>query len=151
VAIGSNDARHPGLAQREAGYSPGVRLAVVLSLFVALLPIAAVASPSRTAHVTLASLSPVSVRGTSFLSDERVAVTVFAKSARTKTVTAGSRGGFRVTFTTVSIGACQAYAVRAKGNRGSVAFLKVTPECAPTGSAGEPDPGLPSDPVPKKR
>jgi hypothetical protein len=124
-----------------------VKLAVVLSLCVALLPTAAGASPSRTAHVTLASLSPVSVSGTSFRAHERVAVTVSAKSTRTKTVTAGARGGFKVTFTSLSLGTCQAYALRAKGNRGSIAFLKVTPVCAPT---GEPDPGLPSDPIPKK-
>jgi hypothetical protein len=128
-----------------------MRLGVVLSLFVALLPAAAAGSTRRTAHVTLASLSPVSIRGSSFLSHERVALTVFAKSIRTKTVNAGAGGGFRVAFTSLSIGPCQPYAVRAKGNRGSVAFLKVTPECAPTGSAGEPDPGLPSDPIPKGR
>jgi hypothetical protein len=127
-----------------------VKLGAVLSLCVALLPAAAVASPSRTAHVTLASLSPVSVRGTSFRSHERVAVTVSAKSTRTKTVTAGARGGFTVRFTSLSLGTCQAYAVRAKGNRGSVAFLKVTPVCAPSGPSGEPDPGLPSDPIPTK-
>jgi hypothetical protein len=128
-----------------------VKLAAVLSLCVALLPTAAGASPSRTAHVTLASLSPVSVSGTSFRSHERVAVTVSAKSTRTKTVTAGARGGFKVTFTSLSLGTCQAYALRAKGNRGSIAFLKVTPVCAPSGPTGEPDPGLPRDPNPKKR
>jgi hypothetical protein len=128
-----------------------MRLGAVLLMFVVLLPAAAVASPTRTAHITLASLTPVSVRGTSFRSHERVAVTVSAKSTRTKTVTTGARGGFRVTFTSLSVGTCQAYAVRAKGNRGSVAFLKVTPECAPSGPSGESDPGLPRDPLPKKR
>ena len=128
-----------------------MKLVGPVALLVALLPAPAVASPSRTAHVTLATTSPVSVRGTSFRSHERVVVTVSAKSTRTKTVTAGARGGFRVTFTRMSFGTCQAYAVRAKGNRGSIAFLKVTPVCAPSGPSGEPDPGLPTDHIPKKR
>ena len=108
-----------------------MRLAAVLSLFVAVLPAAAVASPGRTAHVALASSSPVSIRGTNFRSHERVVVTVSAKSTRTKTISAGVRGGFKVTFTGLSIGSCDAYSVRAKGNRGSIAFLKVRPECPP--------------------
>jgi len=48
-----------------------MRLALVLSLFAALLPVAAVAS-SNTAHIGFASISPVSVRGTGFVSGERV-------------------------------------------------------------------------------
>jgi hypothetical protein len=56
-------------------------------------------------------------------------VAAAARRSRTKTITAG--GGFKVTFTSLSIGSCDAYSVRAKGNRGSIAFLKVRPECPP--------------------
>jgi hypothetical protein len=119
---------------------------LALSLLVALAPPASAAA-SRTAHVSVTSLSPVVVRGTNFLPNERVTVTVFAKGTRTKTVSANLPGGFRATFHTLSIGTCQAYAVRAKGNRGSTAFLKVIPECAPEG----PDALFPIDPIPKHR
>ncbi len=67
-------------------------------------------------------------------------MTVSAKGARTKIVTTTTRGTFRATFSHVSIDTCQAYFVRAKGNRGSVAFLKVVPECAPRSLAGQPHP-----------
>jgi hypothetical protein len=124
-----------------------LRLVATFSLLVALLPATAGAS-TRTAHVYATSLSPVSVRGTSFRANERVAVTVSAKTTRTKTATAGVRGNFAVTFKAVSIGRCQPYTIRAKGNRGSTALLRVLPECAPEGPT--PDVLYPSDPIPKK-
>jgi hypothetical protein len=109
----------------------------MLSLVAVLAPVAVGAS-NRTAHVTVPTLSPVTVRGTGFRSNERVRVTFSAKSTRTKSVIASARGTFRVTFSGLSIGSCDAYAVRASGSRGSSAFLKVMPECAPSGPSGEP-------------
>jgi hypothetical protein len=114
-----------------------VRFAAVLSLVAVLAP-AAVGASFRTAHVTVSALSPFTVRGTSFRSNERVRVTVFAKDTRTKTVTATARGGFGTKFSGLTIGYCDPYTVRARGNRGSSAFLKVLPECAPSGPSGEP-------------
>ena len=128
---------------------PRAMLALALALFAVLLPVAAVASNS-TAHVGFASISPVSLRGTGFVPRERVAVTVAAKITRKKTVTANLRGAFRATFTGFSIARCQAYAVRAKGNRGSTASAKVIPECAPPAVPGTSDTLLPIDPGPKK-
>jgi hypothetical protein len=116
-----------------------VRLGVVLILVAALLPVAAVASSSRTARVTVPATSPVSVHGTNFRSKERVTVTFSAKGIRTKTVTANARGGFWTTFRGLTIGSCDFYTVRARGNRGSSAFLKVIPECAPQAPSGEPE------------
>jgi hypothetical protein len=113
-----------------------VRLAVVISLVAALLPAGAIASARPAAHVAVASLSPVSIRGTSFRAHERVRLTVFAKTTRTKTVTAGARGGFTATFKALSVTACEGYSVRAKGNHGSVAFLKVMTECPPPAASG---------------
>jgi hypothetical protein len=125
-----------------------MRLALVLSLFATLLPVAAVASTS-TAHIGFTSTSPVSVRGAGFKSGERIALTVSSKVTRRKTVTASLRGVFHATFKGFSIARCQAYAVSAKGNRGSIASAKLIPECAqpvPNGS----DPLYPTDPIPKK-
>jgi hypothetical protein len=107
----------------------------VVTLVAALLPAAAVGS-NRAAHVTVPTLSPFTVRGTSFRSNERVRVTVSAESTRTKSVIASARGTFRATFSGLSIGSCDLYAVRARGSRGSTAFLKVIPECAPSGPSG---------------
>jgi hypothetical protein len=126
-----------------------MRLALVLALFAVLLPVTAVASGS-TAHVGFASLSPVSVRGAGFKSGERVTLTVSAKVIRKKAVTANSGGAFRATFKGFSIGKCQAYGVRAKGNRGSTAAAKLIPECAPPAVPGPSDPLLPNDPRLKK-
>ena len=124
-----------------------MRFVAFLSV-VFLVPTAAAAA-TRSAHVSVSSLSPVTVRGSSFKPGERVRVTLSADGGtHAKTVTAGVRGGLKATFVGVSIGSCEAYAVRAKGNRGSTAFLKVIPECAPPGPA---DVKYPVDPVPKKR
>lgn len=41
------------------------------------------------------------------------------------------RGTFRVRFRGVVVEHCQAYLVRATGNRGSYGYLRVIPECAP--------------------
>jgi hypothetical protein len=110
-----------------------VRTALVLATFLVLLP--AAGASARAAHVTVPSLSPVTVRGVGFRSRERVAITVSAKSTHTKTVTASRLGAFRASFPGFSIGYCEAYTARARGNRGSTAVLKVTPECAPSGPA----------------
>jgi hypothetical protein len=125
-----------------------MRLAVALTLFAAFLSVAAVASTGA-AQIGFASTSPVSVRGTGFKSGERVALTVAAKVTRKKIVIANSRGAFRATFSAFSIPRCQAYAARAKGNRGSTASVKVIPECAAEG-AGISDALMPIDPVAKK-
>jgi hypothetical protein len=108
-----------------------MRLALVLGLFFGLLSTAG--ATTRAAHLTVPSRSPVAVRGTGFHAGERVTVTVSAKSVRKKAVTATRLGAFRATFRGFSIGYCDPYTVRAKGNRGSSAFVRVIPECAPNG------------------
>jgi hypothetical protein len=108
-----------------------VRPALVLALFFGLL--SAAGATSLTAHITVPSLSPVAVRGTGFHARERVTVTVSANSMRRKVVTATRLGAFRATFRGFSIGHCDVYTARAKGNRGSSAVVRVIPECAPSG------------------
>ncbi|MEP6977977.1 MAG: hypothetical protein ABI948_07980 [Thermoleophilia bacterium] len=94
----------------------------------ALLP-AANAAPSRTARVAITSLAPFTVRGSSFQPAERVALLVSVKSRWERTVVASSTGSFVARFTGPTIGPCSAYFVRARGNRGSLAVIKVMPEC----------------------
>jgi hypothetical protein len=114
-----------------------VKIAAILSLVAVLSPVAVGAS-YRTAHVTVPALSPFTVRGTAFRANERVKVTVSAKDTRAKSVIASARGSFGTKFSALTLGHCDAYTVRARGNRGSSAFLKVMPVCAPQGPSGEP-------------
>jgi len=79
----------------------------------------------------MVSTAPVTVSGTGFRANERVSVTVSAKTIHKKVVVASRLGAFRVTFRGMKIGYCQFYSAQAKGNRGSTASLKVIPECAP--------------------
>jgi hypothetical protein len=110
-------------------------IAAFVSLALALLP-ATTDGLTRTAHLTVPSRSPVTVEGTGFRRGERVAVTFSSKSTRTRTVIATARGAFRITFKSLSLGHCEAYAVRAKGDRGSSAFFRVIPECPAPGPSG---------------
>jgi hypothetical protein len=106
-----------------------VRRALVLLLFFVLLPTAAAAT--RKAQVMLTSSSPVVVRGYGFHARERVAVTVSASETHKKFVYATRRGAIRALFRGFSIQYCEPYDIRAKGSRGSSAFVRVIPDCAP--------------------
>ncbi len=108
---------------------------------------AAFAAPVRTAFVAVSSLDPFTVHGARFQSGERVTVTAFANGRHVRTVTASSAGAFAVAFRGVAVDRCAGYVVRAVGNRGSRAAIKVMPECAPLQGV---DGLTPSDPVPKK-
>ena len=79
----------------------------------------------------LTSSSPVVVHGVAFHSRERVAVTVSAGETHKKFVSATRRGAIRAVFRGFSIHYCEPYEIRAKGNRGSSAFVRVIPDCAP--------------------
>ena len=99
------------------------------------------------ARVAVAQTSPAVITGAGFKKGERIALTVSSKSTRTKRVVAGATGGFRTMFRGFSIARCTEYAVRAKGNRGSSAVLRVIPDCpAQRQVETTMDPGLPSDP-----
>ena len=118
------------LAIRRIGYRPNMRFALLLSIIFLVLPTASAATSSRTAHITITSRSPVVVRGTGFQPSERVTVSVSAKATYKKVVTVSRLGAFRVTFRGLAIGSCQPYSAQARGNRGSIASLKVIAECA---------------------
>jgi hypothetical protein len=74
--------------------------------------------------------SPLSVRGTLFRANERVVVVAQANGTHRRTVTSTARGTFLVRFAGVALGNCASYVIRATGNRGSYAVLRVIPECA---------------------
>ena len=109
--------------------------------------------------VRVTRMSPTVVTGTGFQARERVAVTVSAKTAQRVVVVANVAGRFVARFAGFTIPRCTAYAISARGNKGSVASWKVTPDCAaPQGGAGPTNPGteepaamFPTDPIPKKR
>jgi hypothetical protein len=114
-------------------------------LAAALAPVSAGAAQSG-ARITVAGKAPLAVRGTSFHPGERVTITVTARSVRKRAVTASSRGAFRATFAGFALPFCESYSVRAKGNRGSVATLKITPECPAPRAVESEKPLTPTDP-----
>jgi len=102
--------------------------AIVLALVLVGPSLAATARPT----VTVPSTKPFAVSGAHFKPGEHVRVVVYARTTAAKTVTAAARGTFFVRFPALSVGqSCERYAVRATGDRGSTAALKVTPECPP--------------------
>jgi hypothetical protein len=105
-----------------------MKIAVMLVLLAALVSSTAVAATTR-AKVAVVSTSPMKIGGTGFRSRERVTVTLVTTGPYRKAVRATANGAFTATFAGVSIGYCQGYFVRAKGNRGSLAVIKLIPEC----------------------
>jgi hypothetical protein len=112
-----------------------MKIAAMVALVATVASTAAVAATTR-ASVVVISRAPVSVQGSGFRSRELVTVTFMATDDRRKTVTASRKGGFLAKFAGTTIDRCESYVVRAKGNRGSLAVVKVMPECAPAGPAG---------------
>jgi hypothetical protein len=107
-----------------------VKAVVALTIAVGLLlPSAArvEASPAkRTALLRLAAPHPVSLRGSRFLSGERVTVMASSQGRiKTKSVTAAAAGTFLVRFTDMPFDRCQGFLAVARGARGSVAVYKL--------------------------
>jgi hypothetical protein len=71
------------------------------------------------------------VRGIGFHPGERVLVAVQAgEDAASKRVNAGTGGGFIVRFPGLEVGSCPGYTVRATGDKGTRALLRMrVPEC----------------------
>lgn len=128
-----------------------MKIAAVIAAGVTAVVSAVALGATRSAHLSVTTTAPTTITGTGFKKHERVTVTVSASDTRTKRVVAGLRGGFTTTFKGFAIGRCVAYTVRAKGDRGSTALLKVTPECAPARIETTTDVLFPQDPgAPKK-
>ncbi len=112
-----------------------MKIAVVLAVLAAVVSSTAVAATTK-ARVAVASTAPVTIAGSGFRARERVTVTLVTAAVHRKIVTAGARGAFRARYAGVTVKDCVSYFVRAKGNLGSLAVVKVMPECAPTGPPG---------------
>ena len=89
----------------------------------------------RTAVLRLATAHPVALRGSRFLSGERVTVVAASQArARSKTVTAGDTGTFLVRFTGLPFDRCDGFRATARGARGSIALFKLPDAmCPPRG------------------
>ena len=105
-----------------------MKIAAVIAVLAAFVSSTAVAATTR-AKVAVVSASPMKIAGTGFRSRERVTVTLVTTGPYRKVVRANANGAFTATFAGVSIAYCQGYFVRAKGNRGSLAVIKLIPEC----------------------
>ena len=105
---------------------------VVATVVIAISPSAAGAPERRAPAVGLADSQPLTVRGVHFLRRERVIVSVlvYGRGRGTRSVTATSAGTFSARFDALSVGACDAYVLRAVGARGSSARLnRQLPPC----------------------
>ena len=107
-----------------------MKILVAFALFAAC-ALSANAATTRAARVTIAELAPFTVHGSRFVAHERVTLVVEVKVRRTRVVVASETGEFTARFLTLKAGHCDAYFVRATGDRGSVARLKIVPECSP--------------------
>ena len=86
----------------------------------------------RQPRLAIADPAPLTIRGFGFLVGERVTVTATVRIRRTRTTIANSRGRFTVRFWAIDVeNSCLSYTIRALGNRGTRAALKVTTVCPP--------------------
>jgi hypothetical protein len=111
--------------------------ALTLALAVSLPAAARVeaSTAKRMATLRLASAHPVALRGSRFLSGERVTVVASSQSRiRSRTVTAADGGTFLVRFRGMPFDRCKGFLAVARGARGSFAVYKL-PElmCPPRG------------------
>ncbi len=77
------------------------------------------------------SLPPFVVRGAGFHAQERVTVTVLWNGRHSRIVRASAAGAFSAAFPGVVVDRCGGYFVRAVGDAGSRAVLRIMPACAP--------------------
>jgi hypothetical protein len=105
---------------------------VRLGLLLSVLLLAAPAFGREAPALKAVSRQPLIVQGASFKSGESVVVTVTLpdRPRMSRQAAVGHSGSFRVTFTGLVLDRCSRPVVRAVGNNGSSATLKVTPRLA---------------------
>ena len=112
------------------GYNGRMRITATIAAAAAALAAQGVAGAVGGPHVMLAARSPLAVHGTGFRASERVRVSVTTSTgAGARTAVAGATGAFTIRFTGLKLGSCAMYAIRAVGNDGSRAVVRVVPEC----------------------
>ena len=105
----------------------------LVALVLVLAPAGAAADQSATGRAKLQVFmgAPLVVRGTQFVPNEQVTVSVAATQKRMKRTVAGGRGGFVLRFR-MSFERCRSgLTILAVGNRGSRALLKRPPTLCP--------------------
>jgi hypothetical protein len=111
-------------------------IGVIAVLVLVALPGARVEAASTKSQATLRLVSkqPLVLRGTRFVDDERVRVTVYSQGNRSvKRVRAVNAGRFVVRFSDVFVDRCSGLRALAVGDEGSRAWLKLPdPACPPT-------------------
>ena len=111
------------------------RIATLVVAFLVLVPVGAAAHNTATGKAKLRFMShaPLKVKGTGFVSSERVLVRVRSKRGLThKRVTATRSGAWVLTFPSIAYERCAGLTVSAVGNQGSRAGMKLPqPLCPP--------------------
>jgi len=88
------------------------------------------------AALRVTARAPLAVRGSLFDVGERVVVVAQVKGEHRKVVYATTRGTFAVVFRAIRLATCDAFVVRATGERGHTALVRSARECAPIAPAG---------------
>jgi hypothetical protein len=113
-----------------------VACSLAILAIIGLVPTAAAfgTSTGTRPSLRLVDRSPTRVAGIGFRARERVKLTVAADGVWQKTLRATRAGTFTAVFPGATIDRCLGFAVIARGQRGSVATLRVMPvACAPPG------------------
>jgi len=97
---------------------------VLLALVAALV----IGSPGP--RLAVSDMTPFVVRGIHFRAGERVSIVTYARVRSVRIATASAAGAFTVRYR-FSLDRCSAFAVSARGSRGSRASLKFVGECPP--------------------
>ena len=85
---------------------------------------------AREPRLSITDPQPLTIRGVEFVPGERVMVTATIRVRRTRTVFADIRGRFVVRFRGLSVlDTCEDYVIKALGNRGTRAAIKVKVVC----------------------
>lgn len=136
----ASNTKHETHVFKRATFGHTQRVIRLLAVVAAMLTLAAIgvaaagtAESTRAARLSLMSVSPLTLRGTSFQARERVRVRVVTDfTTRTRRVSAGPAGRLVVRFADVSVHRCSTLFAEAVGSEGSLArFKRPQPLCPP--------------------
>jgi hypothetical protein len=108
-----------------------IRLALCSTVLVAVTAGTSLAASSARPHLAIIAKNPLTLRATGFRAHERVTVQGGASGTSGRmVVTATDAGAFTARLRAVRAVGCTMITARATGSRGSIATLKIVPECA---------------------
>lgn len=111
-----------------------MKAAVLLSLVAGVSASVVVAASYARPVVVPVDRAPLTIRGLGFQPGEHVLVRAIVRGGprRSKTLVAGTRGGFTARFRSLEVSKCGSYSIRATGSHGSrAAFTAPPPPCGP--------------------